>query len=165
VVAAGDEITALDITTLEDYTIRKPVGFMQQAVGQSVPDATLTAITFTTETFDSHGYHDTAVNNSRVTPTLAGYYRFAGAYWSLAQTTPVNLDASIRQNGSSTTPGGIRQLGAATTNSMWAETILAMNGTTDYVELMGFQDSAGAVTSAVSARFTSFFCWEFIRPL
>lgn len=164
-VAAGDEIVVTDITTIEDYTIRRPVGFMQQAVAQSMPDNTMTAITWTTETYDTHGYHDTAVNNTRVTPLLAGYYTVEGAYWSASMTTPVSIDAFIRKNGVTTIPAGTKTLGVSTTQAMWAGTQIEMNGSTDYFELCGTQDSTGAVNTTVSSRFTSFLLWRFERPL
>jgi hypothetical protein len=164
--AAGDEIVAADITELEDYTTGKPIGRMQQTVAQSIPDNTQTALTFTTEDIDTHNFHDTGVNNSRITPTVAGYYRFDYCFYIGLMTTPVGADVMIRKNGSVVNfPSGDRIVGSASLElSMSGWTYLLMNGTTDYVEVMGYQNSAGAVNTSVSGRLASFCTWELIRP-
>lgn len=53
----------------------------------------------------------------------------------------------------------------AIAQSRSAGCIQAFNGSSDYMELMGFQDSSGAVNTNVSSRFTSFLEWKYLRPL
>jgi hypothetical protein len=159
-VAAGAKIIAADIP-LENY----PVGRMVQAVAQSIPDATITALTFTTEDFDTHGQHDPVTNNSRITPNVAGYYEFHGVYYTAAPTTPANMDAFFRKNGTGSQASGDRGNDGALAQSRAAHITQPMNGTTDYMELCAFQDSAGATNSNVSARFTSYVEWKYLRPL
>lgn len=164
-VAAGDEILDTDITDLEDLTIRKPIGRMVQAVAQSIPDNTITAVTWTTEDIDTDNFHDTATNNTRITPTVAGYYRFDFLYYSASQTTGVSTDASFRKNGSGSIASGQRGNLSSLAWAQDASTIVEMNGSTDYIECMALQDSSGAVNTNVSGRFTSVCMWEFIRSL
>jgi hypothetical protein len=163
--AAGDEVVWADLDELGDYTIRASIGRLQQAVAQSIPDATLTALTWTTEDIDTDGQHDTGANTARITPNVAGYYRFDYLYYTAAMTTPANMDVSLRKNGSGTIASGNRSAGATVASSLSGWTLIEMNGTTDYVEVLAFQDSAGAVNSNVSARFTSVVTWELRRPV
>lgn len=149
---------------ISELMLNPPAGRLVQAVAQSMPDNTLTAITFTTEEYDTDGFHSTSVNTARITPTVAGIYQFHGAYYTLAQTTGVATDCSFRLNGTTQIPSGDRGLEGNLTHSKSAHCQIEMNGTTDYVELMGLQDSSGAVNSAVSLRFTSFVEWLWIRP-
>lgn len=159
-VAPGEDIDASDIP-VERY----PIGRLQQATNQNVPDATLTALTWTTEAIDTDGQHDPVTNTSRITPNLAGYYRFDVCYYSEAAATPANMDVSVRKNGTGTIASGNRVVGATIANSVSGWTMLDMNGDTDYVEFLAFQDSAGAELTNVSSRFTSFCTWQYLRPL
>lgn len=160
-VASGDEITAADITDLEDLTIRRPAVRLVQAVVQSMPDNTQTALTFTTEELDDYGFHDVAVNNTRITPTVAGWYRFTGAYVSGVLTTPVSFMVILRKNGTNI-PSGFRNTGLGTFPSSTISLLAEMNGTTDYMEMTGIQDSAGATNTAVTTWATSMFECEFV---
>ena len=164
-VAAGDEIVAADITEIEDLTIRKPLVRMVQTVAQSIPDATVTAMTFTTEDIDTHGFHDTVTNNTRITPNVAGYYTIRGAYFSAAPTTLVDFDCSLRKNGSTSLAPGNRGNAGGIVQSQACATLVSFNGSTDYVELMAQQNSSGAVLSNVSVRFSSVFEAIFERSL
>lgn len=145
--------------------LSKPVGFISQATAQTMADATYTAITFTAEDFDTHNFHSTSSNTSRVTPTIAGYYRFTGAVTFEAQSTGVGLDVHFRKNGSTDVNGAVRIPGTTTIVSQQFTRMIAMNGSTDYVELMGRQDSAGTDNTQVSLPITSTLEWEYSRPL
>jgi len=159
-VAAGAKIIAADIP-IEEY----PLGRCVQAVAQSIPDAVVTPLTFTTEEYDTHGQHDPVTNNSRHTPNVPGYYEYHGAYYSAAPTTLANMDAFFRKNGAGSQPSGDRGNDGAIAQSKSAHITQPMNGTTDYMELCAFQDSAGATNTNVSARFTSYMEWKYLRPL
>jgi hypothetical protein len=50
-----------------------------QAVGNGESTAGWVTLAFDTETFDTNGMHDNAVNNSRLTAQRAAYYAFAGS--------------------------------------------------------------------------------------
>lgn len=164
-VSPGAKTYADDINDIADATTSRPLVRMIQTVAQSIPDATLTALTFSTEEIDTHGFHDTGSNTSRITPNVAGYYRFTGTYMSGVPTTLVSVDCSLRKNGSTSFAPGSRGQAGAIAQSQPTTAIISCNGTTDYVELMAFQDSSGAVSSNVSSRFSSVFECEFLRPL
>jgi hypothetical protein len=138
---------------------------MVQAVAQSIPDNVATALTFTVEEFDTDGFHDNAVNNTRITVVARpGYYEFRGCYYSAAPTTLVSMDAFFRKNGVTSIASGDRGNDGAIAQSKSASCIqlMALN---DYVEFMALQDSAAAVLTNVSSRFTSYFEWKYLRPL
>lgn len=159
-VGAGNKIIASDIP-LENY----PVGRMVQAAAQSIPDATATALTWTAEDFDTHGFHDNVTNNSRITViSNPGYYEFSGTYYSSTPTTLANIDAFFRKNGTGSITSGDRGNEGGIAQSKSARCMQPMN-VNDYIELMGQQDSAGAVNTNVSSRFTSFVEWKYLRPL
>jgi hypothetical protein len=159
-VAAGAKIIAADIP-LEEY----PVGRMIQTVVQSIPDAVITPLSFTTEEFDTHGQHDPVTNNTRITPNVPGYYEFTGTYYSATPVTGVNMDAHFRKNGTGSPPSGDRGIEGGIAQSKSARIMQPMNGTTDYIELCAFQDSSAAVNSNVSSRFSSYVEWKYLRPL
>jgi hypothetical protein len=167
---AGGITKATDVTDLEDLTVGKPLVRLVATTTQSMPDAVQTPLAFVSEDIDTHGFHDPATNNSRITPTIAGYYRFWGSYWSATLTSPATIDANIRKNGTiNLAPGPRRASGGVGT---WVQSSIevppvtvAMNGTTDYAELVGRQDSGGASTTNQSSQFSSVFEGEFVRPL
>lgn len=156
-VASGDIILSSTINDIIQYAMNPALVRLVQSAAQSIPDATLTALTFTgTEDIDVYGFHDPSTNSSRITPNIPGTYLFFGSYYTGAATTPVSIDCSVRKNGSSVATGN-RDTLQTIAESQSAEGIFDMNGTTDYVELVAFQDSSGAVNSNVSSRFTSHF--------
>lgn len=144
----------------------KPVGRIVASSTQALADNTQVAITFTgTDEIDTHAQHNPAVNPTRVTPNVAGIYKFYGVVFFNEQASPNVLDANIRLNGSTNLAGGSRLPGNAThAMGMPAQATIAMNGTTDYVELIGRQDSGGADTTHQSAQFVSMLEWEYLGP-
>jgi hypothetical protein len=159
-----------DVGNVAAYTTTKPVGRIRQTAAQSgMVDSTVTAINFDAEDYDTGGYHSTSSNTSRITPTKAGYYRFKGVICWAGQTDYVGVDAFFRQNGTTQLPGATRAVPPAsgTTFAMQTEVLYAMNGSTDYMELVGRHDRTGNATSGttVSSFLASTLEWEWVRPL
>lgn len=157
-VASGDEINASDITSLEDLTIRAPMCRLVQSGVQSIANNVGTALTFTTEDFDPYNFHDSVTNTTRILPTVAGWYRFHGTYFSSTFTSPTLFAVYLRKNGA-TIPPGMRALYSAAVVSPGVNctALIEMNGTSDYVELIALQASSGATNTAVSAYIASTF--------
>ncbi len=162
---AGDDILWEDIALLLD----PPVVRLVQQAAQSIPDATATGLTFgagsTVE--DSHGFHSETTNNTRITPNIEGLYDFGGAYFTAGMTTPASRYCAIRINGSTILAPGPRDAGLASITSSAAPTMVTdiyMNGSTDYAEIVAFQDSSGAVNTVVSSQFASVFWCKYSRP-
>ena len=165
--ASGDRIYAADVDDLEDQTTGAPIGRLVQTVAQTgIASNTATAITFTTEDVDSHGYHDNATNNSRVTPTLAGWYRVSGAVCIAGATDYTVFEAVIGKNGTAIAPA-TRTAPNATSNTLLnpASALVECNGSSDYFELrFRATKGAGTISTAVSSQFASVLEWEFVRP-
>ncbi len=154
-----------DILALVQASSGKPLVRLVQAVAQSIADNTVTALTFSTEDLDTHGFHSTSSNTSRITPTVAGYYRLHGVYLTTYPSSLATMGAAIGKNGSAQAPWarGNPNLGGSRTSEVTA--ILSANGSTDYFELLAYQDSAGSANTAVGGAFSSVFECEFLRPL
>ena len=122
-------------------------------VDQTLSDETWTKLTFGTETFDNGGYYDTST--SRWTPP-AGTYLINGRWGTSAFGTANVGSIGIYVNGSRVYSNtiadgnGTRDFTAAITQ------IMTLNGT-DYVELWGYVNTAGASQDIDgAAEFTTF---------
>lgn len=127
--------------------------------------ATSTAIPWNVEDLDKLNCWSSGTNPTRYTPNLAGWYTFTGMVSFAAATGGTVRGTAWRKNGAAFdgnvsrahvfptgTFGGV----TATANAMTVT--LNMNGTTDYVELAGLQDSGAALdtsTGGFDPRFTA----------
>lgn len=169
--ASGDPVVAADISSLTSYTTTRPLVRLVAQSTQSIANNTNTAITFGvgSEDIDTHNYHDTASNTSRVTPTLAGYYECFGTIMFGARSDYTNTNAWIRKNGVSNLAGGTRN-GAGTASQVYTQVafaIVSCDGVSDYVELVGNQ-SNGAAAAQLTNNSTQFSCCfevRYLRPL
>lgn len=152
---------------------QKPLVRLTQQTAQSLASNTDVALTFgaSSEEIDTNGFHDTATNTSRITPTVAGYYRLTGTVTLAADTDLVSWQAAIGKNGSIFAPRGLAVLPATATASVprsaFVSLILSANGTTDYFELFGRQLQTAATTSltSVGSSSASVFECELLRYL
>lgn len=105
---------------------------------------TETALAFTTELFDTDGFHDNSTNTSRITiPTgKAGYYLLT-ANMSIGAVTSGQCDIRLRKNGSQI---GYYPMGQNATNASSTASDIFYLSAGDYVELVGFQDSGSSKT-------------------
>jgi hypothetical protein len=154
-----------------------PVVKLVQTVAQTLPHNTGTAITFTTETIDTNGSFNTGGSTTRVTPTKAGIYRLRGSISMASSTTYTVVQAYFRLNGSTAIAPGGRLGGLAmqtapasgpsgVTGTVFTECLAALNGTTDYIELLGQQANTGtsAQNTNVSSPNSSVLELEYVRP-
>jgi hypothetical protein len=164
---AGDKAFWSDVANL----VNKPMcRLTQQAAGvQSLASNVQVAITFGagSEDYDSLNFHDTVTNNSRVTPNVAGWYRATGMLWLAGATTTTSFWAAIAKNGTLIQLNRIRPDAAVgTAPSAQVTTLAQMNGSTDYLEMIGLQvDSGAAARSTVTGVGTN--CTlevEYVRP-
>lgn len=156
-----------------------PIGRLVAQAAQTLADNTQVALTFGTssEVYDTHNFHSESTNNSRVTPTVAGYYRVYGTVFMTSLANGTTLDLNVRTNGANNLAPGPRLGGAAghsvaggafSTAQAWSISVTAlvsMNGSTDYFELMARQNSDASDDTNASSQFSSVLEWEFIRPL
>jgi len=120
-----------------------PAFRLYQSTPQTITTATNTALLFDSEDLDTDNGHSTVTNTSRYTATVAGWYMVTGTL-QIAHNTTGNRIVFIRKNGSTTINQVGRQTSSATnTLGLQIGTMVYLNGTTDYLELMAFQSSGG----------------------
>jgi hypothetical protein len=135
-----------------DVSSSPPMVHLRQTTLMSLTNNAGTAITFTTEDVDTINGHSTSSNTSRYTPNDSGWYLLGGAV-SFASNATGRRGTWWRKNGVDIN-GSETVIGASAAGSLTvpARTIVVqLNGTTDYVELMGFQDSGAGLNTAVTA--------------
>lgn len=141
-----------------DNKKRIQVGNVRHAIGaglaetslQSIPNNTLTAVTFTsTDRWDPNGLHSTSVNPSRTTVLEDGKYLVtAGGKWALNATGFRQM--VIRKNGTLALKVNTKNptAGSATFQDV---SVIADLVATDYVEMDVFQTSGGNLNFGGSA--------------
>jgi len=110
-----------------------------QSTAQTFTNATFTKINFQTEEFDTNNNFA----SSTFTPTVAGYYQISGGLYMATTLGLVlivaykNGSAYKRLAGSSTPANGTHTYGSC---------LVYCNGSTDYIELYGYQNSGSSAT-------------------
>lgn len=167
----GANTTALTITNAQNATFANTVtatgGFIvgasaapafsaYQGTAQSI-GATLVKITIDTKEFDTA----TAFNTStyRFTPLVAGYYQVNGT--CKFNGTVANALISIYKNGGRYKDGNFG--GSSTVQGVGVAAIIYLNGSTDYVELYGYQSSGVSVNTAAGTTFDTYFNAAMVR--
>lgn len=112
---------------------------------QSVTLATPTKIQFNTEVADSNNFYDNATN-FRFQPTIAGKYRVHVHVQGSAATAVQFTIANVYKNGSSYAQAQLA--GNAASQNADIDIIIALNGSTDYVEGWAQVIGTGAATIA-----------------
>lgn len=122
----------------------------------SVANNTLTALTFDSERFDNGGLHSTSANTSRLTAPVTGLYSIGADVRFAANATGVR-QAQLRVNGATTIASVTYPVAAAASASDLLLDAPWQLTAADYVEVMVFQDSGGALNvtaaSALSPEF------------
>jgi hypothetical protein len=165
---AGQILLDTDLAVVKAGSSSKPAGRMVQTVTQTgLANNTIVAMSFTTEELDTDNYHNNVTNNTRVTPSKAGWYRVHGSVAFSGQTDYTAVEAFIRFNGASGLPPAFRITpGVTSTTVVGGCTALVLcNGTTDYFELCYRATRSGAGTSGttISVQFATVLEWQFER--
>lgn len=161
--AAGDILTGAmvnqTVTSLGNFLLGKPVCALYSSVAQTpFVSGTASAITFDTEIVDRDNGHSLSVNTSRYTAATAGYYRVSGSVHFASSVLGSYRLAYIGKNGTAVAgsgsmmrwTAGVVATGALTVTTV--PTLVYMNGTTDYVELFGQQDTTAGTSAAAADR-------------
>jgi hypothetical protein len=133
------------ISTASTFGGTGPAFSAYQSTLQSIASSTLTKIQLQIEEFDTNSNFD-STTNYRFTPTVAGYYQVNGSF--AVTGSAATLLCSIYKNGAEFKRGV--QSGAAASSGAQSviSALIYMNGSTDYIELYGFQNSGGALNTA-----------------
>lgn len=114
-------------------------------VGASVANAASTALTYSTETIDTDGYHSTSSNTSRLTIPQTGYYQVTAAAEFGANGTGIRQVAIVK-NGTSTLGAGRQQaVTSGGLNTLVECSRLLYLTAGDYLEAHVYQDSGGSL--------------------
>jgi hypothetical protein len=121
----------------------------------SVTGVTQTKVTLDAVVFDTNSNF----SSSRFTPTAAGYYLITGTI-SITATNVIGLLASIWKNGVAIAYGSSQVRANALRST--ATDIVYLNGSTDYVELYAYHETAGS-TNIVTGEPQTYFSGCLIR--
>ena len=123
-------------------------------VNQSITNSTITKITFEVEDFDTNNNFD----NSRFTPTVAGYYMISGYFNGGSGTAPNRCACYIHKNG---TLDRILFDTSARNDASGGATLIYLNGSTDYVEIYGYVNTTSP--AIYGNRISTFFTGHLVQ--
>ena len=125
---------------------------------QSISNNSQTKLQFNVKQFDTNSNYDTT--NYRFTPTVAGYYQVSGGFnWQNVINGYGTL--SLYKNGSNYVTLNFGAANGATNQYLghYGGCLVYLNGSTDYIELYGYQVTGGSQntngTTAVGSYFTA----------
>ncbi len=153
---AGTVVTAAEMNAnVRDggnFFLSVPVCELRQTVAQSIANVTGALILYDTEDIDNDGGHSTTVNSDRYTPRTAGRFQVSGGVGFVGNGTGIR-DVEVAKNGAGVN-GGATLMNTTVVGFTHRQTSRTMtlfaNGTTDYFGILAFQNSGGALNTAVS---------------
>lgn len=160
--AVGDKITAADYNA---YT-RDATAFWEgpprckvwNSTGISLTTATMTLLTWDSESWDTDSMHSTTTNTSRLVATTAGLYTVTVAV-DLPGTTAGTRALNVRKNaaggsGAGTQVSYIFTAPANNTGSGQTQTFDVQMAANDYLEVFAYQSSGGTQLTTIGADTT-----------
>lgn len=162
-VASGGIITAADMNRALRGGPERPACIVRRASG-SMPHSIANngaVVPWDVETLDTHGWHSTSSNTSRITPNVAGWFELTAVLtWANSSATGRRATA-FRKNGAGTVYPSII-LGTTVGNTATYGGIeLDANGTTDYFECFAYQNSGGGLN--IDDPTSTYFSVKWIR--
>lgn len=119
---------------------------------QSITTATLTALAFNSERFDTNVIHDNSTNNSRLTCKTAGVYLIVGHCDFASNAT--GYRAVVPRLNATTYLGGVYANAITGTDVRLNFSTVYPMAVNDYVEFMVYQTSGGALNVQTAANYT-----------
>jgi len=107
-----------------------------------------TKIAFNSKEFDTANCYD-ATTNYRYTPNVAGYYQVTAGN-IIAPNTSGNRWLYLYKNGTFVKTIGFCPPAGINYSQTYGAGLIYMNGTTDYIEIYGIQNSGSTLTNAAS---------------
>jgi hypothetical protein len=128
----------------------------------SINTATLTALTFNSERWDTDTIHDTAVNTGRLTCKTAGLYTLSASIAFASNATGVRF-VGIKINGVYVAfHGGAAASGLDTRVTVATQYEMAVN---DFAEVDVYQDSGGALNVLAAGNYSPEFLMTWHSPI
>jgi hypothetical protein len=150
----GNIITSADSNTVTQSMIQTgfagngPAFSVYNSVATSLTSGAFTKVALQTEEFDTANCFD-STTNYRFTPNVAGYYQISAA---IQMEVVKILVVSLAKNGSEYKRG--LYTNPNTTLSGGVSALIYLNGSTDYVELWGYNGTSGATNTQVGQPYT-----------
>jgi len=155
----GSGATAIAHTQFADAGGNAPAFRVKLSGNQSMSAGSHTKIQFNTEDFDTDNAYDNS-SNYRFTPQVAGkYFIYLGVFYDHSSGTPTLYNSSIYKNGSSfesTYHGTLSGSIGHYASSITVNTIVTLNGSSDYVEAYGRQSGTGTPVMTTASFFGGF---------
>lgn len=143
----GVRTKALDIVHLCNMGRIKARAYRNAA--QNIDATSFTKVLIDAISFDTEGVVDIA--NSRIIPTLPGYYIVTGNVRVNSVPDGQRITAFIYKNGARISDGSYSEQGAIGVPLSVANDLIYMNGTTDYLELWAFNSHSSALALYVTS--------------
>jgi hypothetical protein len=146
----GEVVTAAFMNGVRDalnFILTPPLFVGRQTVAQSIANNAWTAAAWDAEDSDTAGGHSTVTNTSRYTGQYPGWYQLNTSMdWATSAAGTRAL--AWQTNGNSANRAGKTQYnpGGFDTAQVTGGTVF-LNGTTDYVEVMVWQNTGGALST------------------
>lgn len=157
---AGSTVLTLPATS-GTVMVNGPAFSAYASASLSITSATDTKVNINTVIFDTASCFSTA--NNRFTPTVAGYYQINGCIRSNA-TSLINASSAVYKNGSLYMQGGTLNTAAISASQMVViNTVVLLNGSTDYLELWGTITGTSPSFNYLSVTSTSTFSAALLR--
>jgi hypothetical protein len=129
---------------------------------QVIPTTTPTKVTFAAKDFDPGALYDN-VSNFRFIPTTPGYYQVIGSVFQAGGSATGFSAISLYKNGTAYRAGNRIPNNAANV-IVEVNSIVPMNGSSDYLEIFYAQTTGGNMTLTTSTTAT-YFSATFLRGL
>lgn len=139
----GNGDPGIGVTMLQHYP--PPTFYAHQTVSQTLSSGTDTKVTYTSETFDTHGAYDTST--STFTAPMSGYYWMHATLRIQTAGSAMRYDITFRKNGSASVySGGLNQQTNNDASTM-ATVIMDLNKG-DTVEVYADQNGGSSETTS-----------------
>jgi hypothetical protein len=153
-VAVTGTLAVSGVTTLTGgFTVgatAAPAFSAYASAGTTLTNSTGTKILFATELFDTNSNY----SSSRFTPTVEGYYQINAVVTFTSAGSASNF-VSIHKNGSELYRGQRFPSSSAVSMGLIANSVVQLNGTTDYIEIYVFTNGGSVTTDAgVGSQFS-----------
>lgn len=133
------------------FLLGKPVFVGYQTTAQSMPSGQWTSVTIDTETLDSYGGHSNTTNPSRYIPQVPGTYLVLATACFAGNATS-SRRVRVALNGNQVIGAFQSTLAEVASNVTSTSTagFVVCNGTTDYIECQGEQNSGVTLNTSGS---------------
>ncbi len=164
-----DTIDAFAAGINDYYPIPRPTFFCYQVTTQTFANGVDELITFDGEFYDNINGHTTGGSSSRYTPNVPGYYMCDGQAAFVSTDADGNRGAQFRKNGAihagAPFSGVHAQAGTDIAGTAKASGLIPLNGSTDYIELWGYQSCGVDLDTVVDVNVRSYMRILFVAPL